>query len=161
MENFRLFGGQEIGNLGIYIKEYYALHPEVKIYIGTDSAQHGKYTKYATAVSFLHPGKGVHVVYRKNSIKRERDLFSRLWNEVEYTREVAEYVHDIMNDIVDIKSNNKKIPILHLDFNKSAKYKSNIVHDLATGYLKGLGFDVQSKSDSWCASFVCDFLIKK
>ena len=159
MKNFRLFGGQEIGDLGVYIQEYYALHPEIKIYIGTDSAQHGKNTKYATAVSFLHPGKGVHVVYRKNTIKRERDLFTRLWNEVEYTREVAEYVNDIMIDVTETKSN-KKIPIVHLDLNKSAKYKSNMVHDLAIGYLKGLGFEVHSKSDSWCASFCADMLVK-
>jgi predicted RNase H-related nuclease YkuK (DUF458 family) len=160
MQNFRLFGGQEIGDLGVYIQEYYALHPEVKIYIGTDSAQHGKFTKYATAVAFLHPGKGVHAIYKKTSIKRVRDLFSRLWNEVEYTREVAEYVNDIMSGIMESKSNEKKIPIVHLDLNKSAKYKSNVVHDLAIGYLKGLGFEVHSKSDSWCASFCADMLVK-
>jgi predicted RNase H-related nuclease YkuK (DUF458 family) len=160
MKDFRLFDGQEIEDLGVYIKDYYVLNPDMEIYVGTDSAQHGKVTKYATAISFLHPNKGVHVIYRKNIIKRERDLFTRLWNEVEYTREVAEYVHETMNGIMKPKYIDSKIPILHLDFNKSSKYKSFMVHDLSMGYLKGLGFEVCSKSDSWCASFCADMLVK-
>jgi len=111
-------------------------------------------------VSLLRPGKGVHVVYKKVSLRRIRDLFTRLWTEVEYTREVAEYVHDSMNGIMESKNNDIKIPILHLDLNKSAKYKSNVVHDTAIGYLKGLGFEVHSKSDSWAATFCADMLVK-
>ena len=84
MKDFKLFGGQEIEDLGVYLREYYDLHPDIQIYIGTDSAQHGKVTKYATAISRLRPGKGVHVVYKKIIIRRERDMFTRLWNETEW-----------------------------------------------------------------------------
>ena len=159
MKDFKLFGGQEIEDLGVYLREYYDLHPDIQIYIGTDSAQHGKVTKYATAISLLRPGKGVHVVYKKIIIRRERDMFTRLWNETEYTREVADYVHDEMADVY-VHNENEKIPILHLDFNKQAKHKSNIVHDISMGYLKGLGYQVYSKSDSWTASVAADFLVK-
>jgi len=160
MKDFKLFGGEGIDDLGEYLKEYYAQYPDIEIYVGTDSAQHGKVTKYATAVSLLRPGKGVHVVYRRIIIKRERDMFTRLWNEVEMTREIGEYVHDIMQDVYEIKDKNKKIPTLHLDFNKQPKYKSYVVHDLSMGYLKGFGFDVKSKSDAWCSSFCADHLVK-
>lgn len=160
MKDFKLFGGEVLDDLGEYLKEYYAQYPDIEIYIGTDSAQHGKITKYATAISLLHPGKGVHVIYRKNIIKRERDMFTRLWNEVEYTREVGEYVHEILKDIYDNKIEDKKIPILHLDFNKSPKYKSYVVHDLSMGYLRGFGFDVHSKPGAWVASFCADHLVK-
>ena len=122
MEHFKFFDGSEIENLGDYLLEYYAKYPDIKIYIGTDSAQHGKVTKYATAISLLRPGKGVHVVYKKFSIRKEKDIFTRLWKEAEYTRETADYVHSIMEDVYEHKDN-KKIPILHLDFNKQAKYK--------------------------------------
>lgn len=159
MKDFKFFGGKELGDLGEYLRNYYVTYPEIKIYIGTDSAQHGKVTKYATAVSLLRPGKGVHVVYRKIVSPRDRDLFTRLWKETEYTREVADYVHDEMANVYEHKDS-EKIPILHLDFNKSPKYKSNMVHDLSMGYLKGLGYNVYSKSESWTASVVADLIVK-
>jgi predicted RNase H-related nuclease YkuK (DUF458 family) len=99
MKDFKLFGGQELEDLGEYLREYYDLYPDIEVFVGTDSAQHGKVTKYATAISLLHPGKGVHVVFRRKIIRRERDMFTRLWNEVEYTREVADYVHDSLKDV--------------------------------------------------------------
>jgi predicted RNase H-related nuclease YkuK (DUF458 family) len=105
----------------------------------------------------LRPTKGVHVVYTKNVIKRERDLFNRSWKEVEYTREVADMVQ---NSLEDIYNKDGMIPILHLDLNSQKKYKSNIVHDAAIGYLTGLGYETHAKSDSWCATFCADTLVK-
>ena len=160
MKNFRFVGGDELENLDEYIKNYYLTHPDIKIYIGTDSAQHGKVTKYATTICFLNPGKGVHVIYRKTNIKRERDLFARLWNEVEYSREVADHVHNVLSESYK-HPKNEKIPTIHLDFNKSPKYKSNMVHDASIGYLKGLGYKVESKSDSWASTIMADLLVKK
>lgn len=160
MENFKKIDGESIEDLGGYIREYYLKNPDIKIYVGTDSAQHGKYTKYATAISMLKPGKGVHVIYKKTSIKRVRDIFTRLWKETEHTLEVGEYVHNCLDGIYNNNNENKKIPILHLDLNKSPKYKSNIAHDVSIGYLRGYGFEVQSKSDSWCSSFCADMLVK-
>lgn len=159
MEKFRKIDGEIIEDLGEYIRDYYLKYPDIKVYVGTDSAQHGKYTKYATAISLLRPGKGVHVVYSKTSIKRERDIFTRLWKETEHTLEVGEYVHNSLVGLYE-NSGDKKIPTLHLDLNKSPKYKSNIAHDVSIGYLKGFGFDVHSKSDSWCSSFCADMLVK-
>jgi len=159
MKDFKLFGGQELENLGEYILDYYAKYPDIKFYVGTDSAQHGKVTKYATALAMLHPGKGVHVVFRRANIRRERDMFTRLWNEVEYTREVAEYVHETLKDVYEHKEG-EKIPTIHLDFNKSPKHKSNIVHDLSVGYMKGFGFQVESKDSAWAATFAADMLVK-
>lgn len=159
MEGFKLINGDSIENLADYLKEYYVQHPDLEVFIGTDSAQHGKVTKYATAISLLRPGKGVHVIYRKISITRERDMFTRLWNEVEHTREVGEYVNDVFQEFYDHKIEGK-IPTLHLDFNKQPKYKSYVVHDLSIGYLTSFGFKVKSKSESWCASFCADHLVK-
>lgn len=159
MKDFKLFGGQELEDLGEYLREYYFLYPDIQIFIGTDSAQHGKVTKYATAVSMLRPGKGVHVVYKRVTIPRERDMFTRLWNEVEYTRVVADYVNETMENIFPHKDN-EKIPILHLDFNKSPKHKSNVVHDLSIGYLSSFGYKVESKPSAWCSTFCADSLVK-
>jgi uncharacterized protein len=159
MENFKLFGGQELKDLGKYLKDYYALHPDIQIFVGTDSAQHGKFTKYATAVAMVHPGKGVHVVFQRFNIRRERDMFTRLWNEVEYTREIADYVHESLKDVY-VHDENTKIPIVHLDFNKSPKHKSNMVHDVSIGYLKGYGYKVETKPEAWCSTFCADMLVQ-
>lgn len=157
MLKFKLFGGETIEDIGEYLLEYYKKYPEIVIYVGTDSAQHGKVTKYATVISLLRPTKGAHIVYTKVIIKRERDLFSRLWNEVEYTREVAELVQKTFEDVYP-KEN--MIPILHLDFNAQPKYKSHMVHDLAIGYLTGLGYEVHGKSEgAWAASVAADSLV--
>jgi predicted RNase H-related nuclease YkuK (DUF458 family) len=141
------------------LREYYSQYPDIKVFVGTDSAQHGRVTKYATAISLLRPGKGVHVIYKRISIPRERDMFTRLWNEVEHTREVGEYVNDVFQEFYDEKISSK-IPILHLDFNKQPKYKSYVVHDLSIGYLTSFGFKVQSKNDSWCASGAANLLVQ-
>lgn len=159
MENFKLFSGQEIKDLCKYLQDYYMLHPEIKLFVGSDSAQHGKFTKYATAIAMVHPGKGVHVIFQRFNIRRERDIFTRLWNEVEYTREVADYVHNALKDIYPHELNTK-IPMIHLDFNKSPKHKSNMVHDASIGYLKGYGYQCESKSDSWCAAVAADMLVQ-
>jgi len=159
MKNFKLFSGQEIPDLGEYLKEYYFKYPDIKVFVGTDSAQRGKVTKYATAIGLLRPSKGVHVIYERFAIPKQRDMFTRLWNETEYTLNVANYVHDSLKDLYKHKDN-EKIPILHLDFNKSPKFKSYMVHDLSIGYLKGMGYTVYSKPDGWCASFVSDYLLK-
>lgn len=159
MKNFKLFGGQELENLGEYLRDYYAQYPDIKIYVGTDSAQHGKVTKYATAISLLHPGKGVHVVFKRVSIRRERDMFTRLWNEVEYTREVADYVHETLKDIFP-HGEDERIPVIHLDFNKEPRHRSNVVHDLSVGYMKGFGYKVFTKPEAWTATFVADMLVK-
>ena len=110
MKNFKLFGGKEIENLGEYLRNYYAKNPKVKFYVGTDSLQNGKFTKYVTTVCMLHPehidekgmfhySAGVHVVYHRENVKRIRDVFSRLWHETELTFEIAQYVHEALKDV--------------------------------------------------------------
>ena len=159
MLKFKLFNGDDINDLEEYLKNYYAKNPDIIIYVGTDSAQHGRMTKYATIISFLHPRKGGHVIYTKSNSKREKDLFNRLWKEVEYTREVADYIHSTLDGIY-IKTDDKKIPIIHLDFNKQSRYKSNVIHDISVGYLTGLGYKVETKDLAWAASVMADYFVK-
>ena len=171
MKNFKLFGGKEIENLGEYLRNYIKLNPRVKVYVGTDSIQNGKFTKYVTAIGLLKPeyigekgdfhyGEGVHVVFRRDNIKRIRDVYSRLWHETELTFEVASYVHEELKDVWTQPLNNEKVPIVHLDLNVSPKYKSHQVHDVSVGYIRGNGFEVYCKPNSWMASVAADWLCK-
>jgi predicted RNase H-related nuclease YkuK (DUF458 family) len=168
MKNFRKFGGQEIEDLGVYLRDYYAQYPRVKIFVGTDSLQSGKFTKYVTTVCMLHPeyidnGKfhyssGVHVVYRRENVKRIRDVFSRLWKETELTFEVSQYVHESLKEVWKQPLNNEKIPIVHLDFSNQPQFKSHQVHDTSMGYIKGHGFEVYAKPMAWSATYASDWL---
>ena len=169
MKNFRMFGGSEIENLGEYLRNYYANNPRVKFYVGTDSLQNGKFTKYVTVVAMLKPeyldengkfhfGAGAHLVYKRENVKRIRDVFSRLWKETELTQEVALFVHEALKDVWKGPMNSEKIPIVHLDFSHQPKYKSHQVHDTSVGYIKGQGFEVHTKPDAWCATVAADWL---
>jgi len=169
MKNFKLFGGKEIENLGEYLRNYIKLNPRVKVYVGTDSIQNGKFTKYVTAIGLLKPeyigekgdfhyGEGVHIVFRRDNIKRIRDVYTRLWHETELTFEVASYVHEELKDVWKQPLNNEKVPIVHLDLNPDPKWKSHQVHDSSVGYLRGYGFDVHTKNSAWAATCAADFL---
>lgn len=154
VNEFKFFNGRHLDNAGDYIKKYIDRNPSVKIFVGTDSKQYKGYTKYVTAIGLLKPRKGVHVIYKRNNTKKIKDIFSRLWNEVEYSRQVADYIEENVNN------NGKKIVTVHLDINLDEKAKSNIVHDSAVGYLKGLGYEVETKPNSWAASKAADMLCR-
>ncbi len=172
MTDFKLLGGKGIDNLGEYLRKYYIENPNVKFYVGTDSLQNGKYTKYVTTVAMRHPehtdenghfhyGSGVHLVFKKENVTRIRDIFTRLWRETELSYNLANYVHDSLKDIWKQPLNdNKRIPIVHLDLNEQPKFKSNKVLDASIGYIKGMGFEVHSKPSAWCASVASDWLCK-
>jgi predicted RNase H-related nuclease YkuK (DUF458 family) len=152
---FRLFGGDELKDVGLYVKDYLRNNPEVKVFIGTDSRQYRNYTKYVTVIGLLKPRKGVHIIFKRENISKIRDIFSRLWNEVEYSRDIADYIESVVNE-----KSEKKIVTVHLDINFNKETKSSIVHDSAVGYLKGLGYNVETKPDSWAASKAADMLCK-
>lgn len=170
MKDFKLVGGVEIENLGEYLRNYYAENPKVKFYVGTDSLQNGKFTKYVTTVCMrhgeyvdkgrFHYGAGVHLVFKRDNVKRIRDVFSRLWRETELTLEVALYVHGELKDVWGQPLHNERVPILHLDFNDSPKFKSHQVYDTSMGYLRGQGFEVYGKPAAWASSYAADWLCK-
>jgi predicted RNase H-related nuclease YkuK (DUF458 family) len=149
MKKFKLFGGIEIPNLEEYVIEYLRKFPECKLIVGTDSEQYNNCTSYVTVICFIKPRKGVHLIYRKEKVKKIKDIFSRLWNEIEYSRLIADELKDFLID---------RNIIVHIDINNNKKEKSSMVHDSAVGYLKGLGYIVESKPNSWVASKAADWL---
>jgi len=153
---FKLFGGDKLNDVGLYIREYLNSNPNVKIFVGTDSSQPNKYhTTFVTVVALLKPTKGAHIIYKRENTKKIKDTFSRLWNEVEYSRVIADYIEETINN-----NNENKIVTIHLDLNPSGKWKSSMVHDAAVGYLKGLGYNVETKPNSWASTSCADWLLK-
>lgn len=187
MEGFKLFGGTQIPDVGQYVLDYVTKYPDTMVFIGTDSTQLRKQTLYATAIMLYHPGAGAHIIYKRYRLPKIKDLFTRLWNEVEYTKTVSEYIDTTLtgnytflwnkdtlreyknmlrmpNDI-ELKEANMKLQFerlvfTDLDFNPSENHKSNVVHDAAVGTLKGLGFRVRTKPTAWAATCAADLVCK-
>lgn len=153
MNNFRLFGGKEIKNASDYVRDYIKKFPETKIIVGTDSEQYKTYTNYVTVIGMMRPRKGVHIIYKTEKLGKIKDIFTRLWNEVECSRLVADSLEETINTNPE-----KKMVTVHIDINNKKNEKSNIVHDSAVGYLKGLGYPVEAKPDGWVATKAADWL---
>lgn len=49
----------------------------------------------------------------------------------------------------------------HIDINPDERWGSNVVHKEATSYVKANGLKVISKPYSFCASAICDYMLKK
>jgi len=150
MINFKFFNGNIISDYKTYVNDYIKMYPETTIIVGTDSEQYRNNTTYVTVIGLLRPRKGVHIIYTKERVKKIKDIFTRLWNEIEYSRTIAD---DLSKSLI------KTDPItVHIDINNNKKEKSNMVHDSAMGYLKSLGYNVESKPNSWAASKAADML---
>lgn len=126
-----------------------------QIYIGTDSqiVKKEKIVKYASVVVIHKKGKGGRVF-----IKRIKDPFvdiklrQRLNQEAWYSLETAFFLTSFLPKEVEI--------VVHVDLNKSKKYKSAAYVQEIVGLISGQGFKVEVKPDSWCASSVADKFTK-
>lgn len=154
MENFKLFGGYVIDNLSEYCGNYIKNNPDVKLYVGTDSKQLRKKTLYATTICFYHDKHGGHIIYKRIKINKIRDIFTRLWHEVELSKEVTDYLTKELKGIYDNKI------CVDLDLNPSDKYKSNMVYNAGVGLINGCGYECRTKPDAWAASCAADLLCK-
>lgn len=148
---FRIMNSNIKVDLLSYVKEIYKLNSDIKIYIGTDSQNKGDKTVYASVIVF-HSNRGGHVIYNKDVVPVVRDRFTRLWNEVEKSISLANYLKS--NDI-------SNIDFIDLDYNPNPKYWSNRVLDSAIGYVIANGFNPRWKPQSVYASIVADKICKK
>jgi predicted RNase H-related nuclease YkuK (DUF458 family) len=179
MKDYKKFGGELIGDLGEYARNYISKNPDVVLCVGTDSKQLRKRTLYATAICFQHPGKGVHVVFKRENFPKIRDMFTRLWKEGELSLAVSEYLEGELKGVYNRKLTNPerdrglelvsgmKLADIHLDFNPSKNHKSNMVYEAAVGMIKGYGYRVYTKQDpesdvpnAWGATCAADLLCK-
>jgi uncharacterized protein len=132
-----------------YFFDYKIAHPEVLIRVGTDSKQAGSKTNYVTTVCFVHPSKGVHIIYKKVVAERVKDIYTRLFKEAELSVEVVDYLKG------------KNYIIIHLDYSPTKLLKSASTCDAVMGWLKSAGYTVACKPDAFAASSAADAILKK
>lgn len=161
MEKFRKFDGTKVPNAVEYVIDYLRANPGATVSIGCDSKQHADTTKYVTVICLQRGLKGVHVIYTKEVVPRVRDLFSRLWGEVERSKTLADaLIKPIMEYHCYNPSNMASALTVHLDLNPNAKHKSNPVYTAGIGYIRGCGYNTEAKPAAWAASYVADMLVQ-
>jgi predicted RNase H-related nuclease YkuK (DUF458 family) len=150
MRTFRKLSDSSPVDLIPYVKDILSTRDDIKVYIGTDSQNTDKLTHYAAVIVLHYGNNGGHVLNTKESFPKIRDRFTRLWNEVEMSLELAVYLKDngIMPSYVD------------LDLNPDPEYGSNSVLRSAFGYVESLGFKARCKPEAISASYVADKICK-
>lgn len=129
---------------------------DVKIYVGTDSQNFRRKSCYCTAICYHFiddegTGKGVHVIYKKESVDKIKDHFTRLWNESLKSIEIAEL----------LRSKGILIERIDLDYNDDEYWYSNRLVAAGTGMVKGLGYNVAVKPEELMATKAADHNIRK
>lgn len=134
--------------LKAYIKQKNNM--EIKIHVGCDSQiKSGKTTYVSTIV--LHMGySGCHILYKKEVVPKQLDLWSKLWGEVERTVELTRY---LINHQVEIES-------INLDLNDNPMHASNKLVSSALGFAMSTGVNVRIKPEILPAISAADNLSK-
>ena len=144
---FKNLGNGKVVDLVPHIKAKLAERKDISIYVGCDSQNIGAYTVYACVV-VLHMGtNGGHVLFSKIKYNRIRDIFTRLWKEVEFSMEVARYLES---------QGVQKAQYIDIDLNPDPKYKSNAFLRAALGFVESYGYTPRCKPDAVSASYVAD-----
>lgn len=147
---FRKMGNHAKVELGTYAKEMVRKHPNMKIYVGSDSQNYSKKTLYATTVVFRFENNGAHVIYHKESTPLVTDMWTRLWGELQRSIDVAGYLKFECG-----------VPIeqIDLDLNADPDYPSNKVFQAAVGYASSMGYKAKTKPDLLLATWAANVLV--
>lgn len=152
MRKFKKLSDRKEVELGSYVSSIVEKNDDVKIYIGSDSQNVNPTTTiYATVIAFHFGRRGAHVIYSREEKNIVRDRFSRLWDEVVRSIDVALYLRDeygIEAEFID------------LDLNEDPKYQSNTVLRSALGYVQSLGFKPRYKPNSPYSISIADQLCR-
>ncbi len=153
--------GLLIEDVNLYIKthlEKYRSEP-FNIYVGSDSQNTNRSTVYATAIILHRVGKGAHVIYHKEAIEKITDRYKRLWGEAERSVACAEILRNGTTEKL-IKWYQPEGIIIDLDFNSNPRWDSYKVLGAAQGFVKGMGYKVRAKPESWRSVYMADRLVK-
>jgi len=134
-----------------------------KFYIGCDSQRVRKKRKgekiarYMISVIAHYDGKHGGRVFGGVSYHPIIDSnlgrpFNRLFKEAEMVVSTYEELFDVLQD---------RNVELHIDVSANKEHGSNVVHNAAKGYIKGMtGIDPKVKPEAWAASCVADHFVK-
>lgn len=153
MKQFRTLYGKVIPDLIEYIKDYISTKENIEILIGSDSQSYGhKKTIYGIVIALYTKGKGAHVLCTRETTPVERNLSTRLLNEVWKSLEVAEYLKD---------AGLPKPTWIDIDLNPDPKFKSNAALRQAVGLVEGMGYQVRYKHFGALMTYAANHLVRE
>jgi predicted RNase H-related nuclease YkuK (DUF458 family) len=125
-------------------------YPNVKIHIGTDSLSKKSKTRYSTVIVYRYGKAGAHYIYYSHKIPRINDLWTKLWKEIEYTIEVAEWLQNKIGVEIEID----------MDYNSKEIHDSYKLISSAKGWANSLGYKVNVKPNV-LATKAADHIVNK
>jgi predicted RNase H-related nuclease YkuK (DUF458 family) len=132
--------GHRIADVVTFVENWKNTHRNGRVFVGTDSKVKGAFVKYSTVICLWDVGKGVKEVYRNFIFKNPKDRFSRLWNEVMMSVQVAEKLQHLGAIHV------------HMDYNSNPNFPSYSLYDAGMGLVNSMGFIGAGKPLSWAAT---------
>ena len=149
MQDFHVMDGGEPIHLIEHVKARLVAHPDVEVLVGSDSQNRSGITVYTTAVVLRYRKNGAHVLYHREKRERIRDLWTRLWGEVERSLDVA---RTLMEAGVNVSR-------IDMDLNSDPRFGSHKLHTTAVGYVRAQGYEARTKPDlliaTWAANVLC------
>lgn len=139
---FKKIGTSENVEVLSYVKSVLEESPDMKIYVGCDSQSFSNKTVYVTTIVFRNGKNGAHIIYRKESIPRVKDLWTKLWGELARAIDIAGYLK--MEGGIEIHQ-------IDMDYNTNPKHKSNIILKTAVGYVESMGYKYAVKPQTLIA----------
>jgi predicted RNase H-related nuclease YkuK (DUF458 family) len=142
---------ETVNNISNFIKS----HPgDYKFIIGTDSQMYGNSAIFVTAMIVHRVGKGAIYFYDKKWVRRKFGLADRMFAEAGYSIELASnLVNEINRQHCPFCDDISKLEI-HIDVGQNGDTRE--VVSAVVGMVKGSGFNVKVKPDSYGASTVAD-----
>ncbi|HMU13071.1 MAG: hypothetical protein JST41_03270 [Bacteroidetes bacterium] len=149
MKGFHVMDDGSAVHLLDHVRELIAAQPDVEVLVGSDSQNRSGSTIYTTAVVLRYRRNGAHVLYCREDRERVRDLWTRLWGEVERSLDVAQA---LVEGGVPVRS-------IDMDLNSDPRFGSNKLHNAAVGHVRALGYVAHTKPEmliaTWAANVLC------
>jgi len=123
-----------------------------RILVGTDSEVQEEGIEFISVIVVHRVGYGARYFWKKSLLKKNLDLFTRLWEEANLSLEISkEVLEELIKERLEFDFE------LHLDLSTNGKSKS-IVKEIIN-LVKGYGFDVKIKPEAYAASKIADHLL--
>lgn len=123
-----------------------------KVIVGTDSENYNNDTEFISVIVIHRVGCGGRYFWKKTHSKNISELYSRLWKEATLSLDISrELLKFLIKEKLDFQFE------VHLDLGTNGKSKS-VIKELIN-LIKGYGFDVKIKPESYAATKVADHLL--
>jgi predicted RNase H-related nuclease YkuK (DUF458 family) len=126
---------------------------QIDVFIGTDSQVKGQAIDFATVIVFYRKGNGAFMFVQPQRVIRKLSLRERMLEEVHRSITTA-------CNLSPLFLQHNVTPEIHVDINTQAVFKSNAALSDATGYLRGMGFNFQTKPYAFASSSCADKMVQ-